>query len=253
MLENFSLRKKNALVVGGSGDLGFAIVRALSEAGANVIFVDIDPKGSQQEQELQKQGYSVKFLKVDIRKEIEIEKNVANVLEIFSNKIDILFNSAGIQRRYPSEDFPLDEFDKVININLRAAFIYCQLVGKNMIENKYGKIVNIASMQSFLGGLTIPAYAASKGGIAQLTKALSNDWASKGLCVNGIAPGYMDTQLNINLVNDPERNIEVLSRIPKMRWGKPADIKGLSIFLASEASDYITGAIIPVDGGFLAR
>ena len=122
-----------------------------------------------------------------------------------------------------------------------------------MIDNNYGKIINIASMQSFLGGITIPAYAASKGGIAQLTKALSNDWASKGIRVNAIAPGYMDTQLNTQLINDPSRNKEILSRIPVGRWGNPEDLKGCAIFLASDASDYLTGAVIPVDGGFLSR
>lgn len=158
-----------------------------------------------------------------------------------------------IKKRASSEIFKKSDWDDVISVNLTSVFCYCKAIGNLMINNGYGKIINIASMQSFLGGITIPAYAASKGGIAQLTKALSNDWAAKGLTVNAIAPGYMDTQLNTNLINDPKRNEEILSRIPKGRWGKPEDLVGCAIFLASEASDYVTGSIIPVDGGFLSR
>ena len=168
-------------------------------------------------------------------------------------KVDILINSAGIQRRYPSEDFPDDEWHKVIAINLDATFFYCKYAGNTMLKNGGGKIINIASIMSVLGGITIPAYAASKGGVGQLTKALSNDWAAKGICVNAIAPGYMDTQLNTALINDKKRTDEVFMRVPMKRWGTGEDLKGLTVFLASSASDYITGCIIPVDGGYLAR
>ena len=151
------------------------------------------------------------------------------------------------------ERVPEEEWSKVIAINLDATFYYCKYAGNTMIENGGGKIINIASLMSFLGGITIPAYAASKGGVAQLTKALSNDWADKGICVNGIAPGYMDTQLNTALINDKKRTEEVFMRVPMKRWGNGEDIKGLTVFLASPASDYITGTIIPVDGGYLGR
>lgn len=167
--------------------------------------------------------------------------------------MDILLNTAGIQRRCTSEDFSEKDWDDVIAVNLSAMFFYCQLAAQNMIQHGKGKIINIASMQSFFGGITIPAYAASKGGVAQLTKALSNDWAGKGINVNAIAPGYMDTKLNTALINDPVRNDEVLSRIPLKRWGTGNDLKGIVVFLSSDASNYISGAIIPVDGGYLGR
>jgi len=193
------------------------------------------------------------FLEADISDENQITSSIKKSKDLLSGNIDILVNSQGIQRRASSENFLKKDWDDIISINLTSAFDYCQKVGSEMLEQGYGKIINIASMQSFLGGITIPAYAASKGGIAQLTKALSNDWAAKGITVNGIAPGYMNTQLNTNLVNDPVRNKEILSRIPLQRWGNPEDLKGCAIFLASDASQYVTGSIIPVDGGFLAR
>ena len=141
----------------------------------------------------------------------------------------------------------------MIAINLDATFYYCKYAANDMIKNGGGKIINIASLMSFLGGITIPAYAASKGGVAQLTKALSNDWAAKGICVNAIAPGYMDTQLNTALIADKKRTDEVMLRVPMKRWGDGEDLKGLTVFLSSAASDYITGCVIPVDGGYLAR
>ena len=167
--------------------------------------------------------------------------------------IDILVNAAGIQRRAPSEDFSEQDWDDVLSINLTAAFIYSQQVARGMIAKKRGKIIHVASIMSQFGGITIPAYAASKGGLAQLTKALSNDWAAKGICVNAIAPGYIDTQLNTALICDEKRSTEVLLRTPVRRWGVPEDMKGVVIFLASSASNFVTGAVIPVDGGYSAR
>ena len=249
-MSSFSLKNKNAIVVGGSGDLGFAILEGILEAGSSAICIDNDINKIQT---LKDKGFKVDFIEVDISNEDEIDYSIKKSIDFLGNKIDILINSAGIQRRASSEIFKRKDWDDVIAINLTASFNYCKKVGKIMIDNNYGKIINIASMQSFLGGITIPAYAASKGGIAQLTKALSNDWASKGIRVNAIAPGYMDTQLNTQLINDPSRNKEILSRIPVGRWGNPEDLKGCAIFLASDASDYLTGAVIPVDGGFLSR
>ncbi len=252
-MSSFSLKNKNAIVVGGSGDLGFAILEGILEAGSSAICIDNDINGTKKIQTLKDKGFKVDFIEVDISNEDEIDYSIKKSIDFLGNKIDILINSAGIQRRASSEIFKRKDWDDVIAINLTASFNYCKKVGKIMIDNNYGKIINIASMQSFLGGITIPAYAASKGGIAQLTKALSNDWASKGIRVNAIAPGYMDTQLNTQLINDPSRNKEILSRIPVGRWGNPEDLKGCAIFLASDASDYLTGAVIPVDGGFLSR
>ena len=252
-MDTFSLKNKSAVIVGGAGDLGIAILEGILEAGASAVCIDNDSRGKKKIQLLRDQGYNVKFIETDITNEDNVDKSLIDARDFLNNNINILVNSAGIQRRASSEDFTIEDWNDVIAVNLTSAFNYCKKIGKYMIEDGYGKIVNIASMQSFLGGVTIPAYAASKGGIAQLTKALSNDWASKGIRVNAIAPGYMDTQLNTKLVNDPLRNKEILSRIPIGRWGDPSDLKGCAVFLCSEASDYLTGAIIPVDGGFLSR
>ena len=253
ILESFKLTGKNAVVVGGAGDLGRAMLEALVESGANAIVIDINKKVFEIAENLQKKGFKVKALQVDISNRKNIKESVDKIAKHFNNSIDILVNSAGIQRRASSENFLEQDWDDVININLNATFFYCQYIGRLMLKKGYGKIINIASMISFLGGITIPAYAASKGGVAQLTKALSNDWAGRGVNVNAIAPGYMDTQMNIALVNDPKRTEEILSRIPKNRWGMGDDLKGIVVFLASKASDYCCGTIIPVDGGYLVR
>lgn len=253
MHELFDLSGKSAIVVGGGGDLGRSISEALAEAGARVVIIDIDPAAQYLAQQFADRGLAVSATTADISIRSQIVESFDSSLRELNGQLDILVNSAGIQRRHPSELFPEADWDEVIAVNLSATFLYCQLAGRVMIEQGAGKIINVASMQSFFGGLTIPAYAASKGGVAQLTKALSNDWASKGVNVNAIAPGYMDTQLNTALINDPVRNAEALARIPRGRWGLGSDMKGVSVFLASTASDYITGAIIPVDGGYLGR
>jgi 2-deoxy-D-gluconate 3-dehydrogenase len=167
--------------------------------------------------------------------------------------VDILVNAAGIQRRAPSEQFSENDWDEVLSVNLTAGFLYSQQVAPGMIAQGRGKIIHVASIMSQFGGITIPAYAASKGGLAQLTKALSNDWAAHGICVNAIAPGYMNTQLNTALIADEKRSTEVLLRTPAKRWGVPADMKGVVVFLASSASDFVTGTVIAVDGGYSAR
>ncbi len=253
ILEQFKLTGKKAIVVGGAGDLGKAMVEAISQAGAQTVVIDFDDRVFKMCKDFTNNGLNVSPIKADVSKLAEIKESYKIALEILGGTVDILINSAGIQRRYPSEDFPEDEWSKVISINLDATFYYCKYAGNTMLKNGGGKIINIASLMSFLGGITIPAYAASKGGVAQLTKALSNDWAAKGICVNGIAPGYMDTQLNIGIINDKKRTEEVFNRVPMKRWGNGEDLKGLTVFLSSPASDYITGCIIPVDGGYLAR
>ena len=175
-------------------------------------------------------------------------------MNLLGGHLDICINGAGVQRRHLCEDFPMDDWDDVIEVNLTAAFELAQLSGRQFIKQKSkGKIILVASMLTFFGGYTVPAYAASKGGIAQLTKALSNEWMSKGINVNAIAPGYMDTDMNSALMNDNKRNDEILSRIPAKRWGTADDMKGLTIFLSSDASDYISGAVITCDGGYLCR
>ncbi|MEM7487125.1 MAG: SDR family oxidoreductase [Bacteroidota bacterium] len=253
ILDKFSLKGKKAIVVGGAGDLGKAMVEAVSQAGAQTVVIDFDQRVFEICDEFKADGLNVSAIQADVSQIEQIKESYITSLEILGGTVDILINSAGIQRRYPSEDFPEEEWSKVIAINLDATFYYCKYAGNTMIENGGGKIINIASLMSFLGGITIPAYAASKGGVGQLTKALSNDWAAKGICVNAIAPGYMDTQLNTALINDKKRTDEVFMRVPMKRWGKGEDLQGLTVFLASEASDYVTGTVIPVDGGYLGR
>jgi len=167
--------------------------------------------------------------------------------------LDILIVSHGIQRRHPAEGFPVEDWDHVLEVNLTSMFLLNQLAGRIMLAKGKGKIINVASMLSFSGGITIPAYAAAKGGVAQLTKAFSNEWAGRGVNVNAIAPGYMATELNEALMADPNRNQAIMARLPIGRWGLPEDMKGAAIFLASDASNYVTGVVIPVDGGWLGR
>lgn len=253
ILDKFNLKGKKAIVVGGAGDLGKAMVEAVSQAGAKTVVIDFDQRVFDICDQFKQEGLEVSAIRADVSDINQIKESYANSLETLGGELDILINSAGIQRRYPSEDFPEEEWSKVIAINLDATFYYCKYAGNTMIKNGGGKIINIASLMSFLGGITIPAYAASKGGVGQLTKALSNDWAAKGICVNAIAPGYMDTQLNTALINDKKRTDEVFMRVPMKRWGTGEDLKGLTVFLASSASDYVTGCVIPVDGGYLGR
>jgi 2-deoxy-D-gluconate 3-dehydrogenase len=167
--------------------------------------------------------------------------------------LDILVVNHGIQRRAPAADFSIEDWDAVLEVNLTSMFLLDQLAGRVMLARGKGKIINVASLLSYQGGITVPAYAAAKGGVAQLTRALSNEWAARGVNVNAIVPGYMDTDLNAALIADPERNRGILARIPAGRWGRPEDLKGVAVFLASDASDYVSGALIPVDGGWLGR
>lgn len=169
-------------------------------------------------------------------------------LAALDGRIDILVNNAGMQRRHFCEEFPLSDWHDVLNLNLNTVFQLCQLAGRKMLAQKSGKIINVASMLSFFGGYTVPAYAASKGGVAQLTKALANEWAGKGLNINAVAPGYMDTEMNTKLIEDEVRQKEILDRIPAKRWGTADDMKGITVFLASAASNYLNGAIIPSTG-----
>ncbi|MGP3778152.1 SDR family oxidoreductase [Halanaerobium saccharolyticum] len=252
-MDLFDLTGKKALVTGGSRGLGRAMAEALLEAGAEVIITGVSNRVLKTAAELQENGYPVSGLSFDLTKREEIKKSFQKVMAEFEGQLDILVNNAGIQRRNKAEEFSEKDWDDVIEVNLNSVFILSQLAAKEMIKNDGGKIINIASLLSFFGGYTVPAYAASKGGVAQLTKALANEWAAKGINVNAVAPGYMDTDMNTALVNNPERNELIMSRIPAGRWGKPEDMKGIVIFLASKASNYLNGAVIPVDGGYLGR
>jgi len=193
----------------------------------------------------------VRFVALDLADSGAIATAVQQVLA--TQQVDILVNNAGTQDRYPAVDFPLEAWDAVLDVNLRAVFQLCQLFGRPMLERGEGKIVNLASLLSFQGGMTVPAYAASKGAVAQLTKALCNEWASRGVNVNAVAPGYMDTDMNTALRADPVRMEQLSTRIPAGRWGQPEDIGNVVVFLASPAADYVHGQVLAVDGGWMAR
>jgi 2-deoxy-D-gluconate 3-dehydrogenase len=258
--ELFSVEGKNALVTGGCAGLGRAMAEALIDGGARVAIADISPWVLDAAQEM-----GAVPLLVDLADRAQALALVDRAVEALGG-LDILVNNAGVQRRHPAETFPLEDWDLVLSVNLDAAWILAQAAGRFMLARRnvgagpcacplegHGKIINMVSMLSFSGGLTVPAYAASKGALAQLTKALSNEWAGRGVNVNAIAPGYMNTELNVALVGNPDREPQILARIPAGRWGVPSDLKGTLIWLASEASDYVHGAIVPVDGGYLGR
>ncbi len=249
----FDLTGKKALVTGGGRGLGRGMAEGLASAGASVVIVGSSEQVLLTAEELQKKGLDVKGLKADFTQREELEPMFRSALSLLGGQIDILVNNAGIQRRSMPEEFSDQDWYDVIDVNLNVVFRLCKLAGNQMLKTGGGKIINLASMLSFFGGHTVPAYAASKGGVAQLTKALSNDWAGKNIRVNAIAPGYMATEMNTALIHDEARNKEILGRIPAGRWGTPEDLIGAVVFLASSASDYITGAVIPVDGGYLVK
>jgi len=249
MLDMFSLKGKKAIVTGGSSGLGKGIKQAYIEAGAKVAVIHVNKNIETIESEISAVCYDIH---ANLGNRDELREAFEKAVGLLGG-LDILVNCAGIQRRNKCEDFTIEDWDQVIEINLTSVFELCQMAGRIMINQGSGKIINIASLLSFFGGYTIPAYAASKGGIAQLTKALTNEWAQKGVNINALAPGYMDTNMNTALISDEARNRQILDRIPAGRWGTADDVKGIAVFLASEASAYINGAIIPVDGGYLGR
>ena len=249
----FNLEGKKAVVTGGSRGLGRGMAAGLAEAGAEVIITGVSERAIKTAAELREKGFQVEAVQFDLSRRDQLKESFALIMEKFEDQLDILVNNAGIQRRNRAEEFSEQDWDDVIEVNLNSVFLLSQLAAGRMLKNDGGKIINIASLLSFFGGYTVPAYAASKGGIAQLTKAFSNEWAAKGINVNAIAPGYMDTEMNTALVNDPDRNQLIMSRIPAGRLGKPEDMKGIVVFLASKASDYLNGTVIPVDGGYLGR
>lgn len=251
----FDVSGKKVIFTGATGGLGQSMAEGLLEAGAEVVLVGASGRCRTLAEEYRAGGWKAHGLPCDLASTEEIRDCFGKALDLLGGEIDVLVNAAGIQRRAPSEDFPLEDWQAVIDVNLTAPFLLSRLAGKQMIrQGRGGRIINIASMCSYFGGSTIPAYSASKGGIAQLTKAMCNDWAKYGITVNAIAPGYMDTPMNAALT-DPRnpRFKEISDRIPAGRWGTGEDMKGLTIFLASGASDYINGAVIPCDGGYLVK
>ena len=249
----FSLTEKVALVTGASRGLGQAIAIALAQAGATVICSSSRQGGTEDTiSKIKAQGGTAFGIAADLTSR-EAVKNLAKSAWDKFGKIDILVNNGGTIARYPATDFPLDEWDRVIEVNLTATFYLAQLIGSKMIEQGHGKIINIASMLSYSGGITVPAYTASKHGVAGVTKALANEWATYNLQINAIAPGYFRTDNTQKLQEDSIRSEAIQNRIPANRWGNPSDLGGAVVFLASKASDYVNGTIINVDGGWMAR
>ncbi|MDQ2747337.1 MAG: 2-dehydro-3-deoxy-D-gluconate 5-dehydrogenase KduD [Acidobacteriota bacterium] len=253
MLDSFKLDGKIALVTGASVGLGQGIAVALAEAGADVAcHCHHDGDADETVSTVEKLGRRAMSVAGDMADQDVPKKIAASVIEKF-RRIDILINNAGMIRRTPAVDFSEEDWSTVLEVNLSSVFRLSQAVGKHMIENGGGKIVNIASLLSFQGGITVPAYTASKSGVAGLTKAFANEWAKNKVNVNAIAPGYMATDNTTALRSDETRNRQILERIPAGRWGTPADLAGAAIFLSSAASDYLQGHILVVDGGWLAR
>ncbi|SNT22360.1 SDR family oxidoreductase [Tropicimonas sediminicola] len=249
----FDLEGRKAIVTGGTRGLGKGMAEALLEAGAEVVIFGSGDSVHNVAGAFRERGLACHGLVVDLSHAIARGRGFDEALALLDGRLDILVTAAGVQRRHKSEEFPLEDWSDVLEVNLTAVFDLCQRAARVMLPQGGGKIVNVASLLSFFGGLTVPAYAASKGGIAQLTKALANEWAGRGICVNAIAPGYMATDMNSALLADAGRNAEISARIPAHRWGTAEDMKGPLLFLASGASDYVNGAILPVDGGYLGR
>src|SRR5215468_7835111 len=251
--DTFSLNGKNALVTGSRTGLGAAIAVGLAQAGANVVVHGRSTAGMEAVCEAIRDAGGQAITAVGDVAQPEVCEKLVDMTTRELGSIDILINNAGIIRRSPAAEFSTKDWHDVIDANLNAVFRLSQLAGRHMLERKSGKIVNIASLLSFQGGILVPAYAAAKGAVAQLTKALANEWAARKINVNAIAPGYMATDNTAALRDDPVRSKQILERIPAGRWGEPSDIAAAAVFLASPASDYIHGHVLVVDGGWMGR
>jgi 2-deoxy-D-gluconate 3-dehydrogenase len=247
----FDLSGKAALVTGASTGLGMGMTLGLAAAGADILLVDyVDSEPvAEQVRTLGRRGVAVR---ADLMKSESIKIVIDEGLKQFG-KIDILVNNAGIIRRTPAIDFSEKDWDDVMQINSKTVFFLAQAAARDMMKRSCGKIINIASLLAFQGGIFVPSYSASKGAVAQITKAMANEWARFGINANAIAPGYMATNNTKALREDPERSKSILDRIPAGRWGTPEDVQGAAVFLASRASDYINGHVLVVDGGWMAR
>ncbi|KAF2263209.1 NAD(P)-binding protein [Lojkania enalia] len=255
----FSLEGQTALITGGTRGIGQAMALALAEAGADILLVQRDTSNQSTKQAIESLGRKATIYTADLSSPSSVSALVPSILKD-GHRIHVLLNCGGIQRRHPAHKFPDNDWQEVLQVNLSATFALCRDVGAHMLEqepslplDRRGSIINVASLLSFQGGITVPAYAASKGGVAQLTKALSNEWASKGISVNAIAPGYIATEMNTALMEDRERATSILARIPAGRWGAPEDFKGAIVYLASAASAYVSGEVLTVDGGWMGR
>ena len=252
ILEQFKLDGKVAIVTGSNRGLGRAMALGLAEAGADIAGV-YNSTGSGVEEEILSMGRRFVGIQADLGQSEAPQKIVDKTVAALG-RVDILVNNAGIIRRNDALDFTEDDWDQVMDINLKSVFFLSQAAARRMVaQGQGGKVVNIASMLSFQGGIRVPSYTASKSGVMGLTRLLANEWAAKGIQVNAIAPGYMATDNTAPLRADKERNKQILDRIPAGRWGDPDDMKGSVVFLCSSASDYVNGYTLAVDGGWLAR
>ncbi len=252
MLERFSLKGKTALVTGSSRGLGAGMAMALAEAGADVAVHGSCAEPEVTQKMLRQAGANQFAVVGDVRNPSACEEMIEQVVNHFG-KIDILVNNAGIIRRAPAVEHSEEDWKAVIDTNLTSVFRLTKHAGKHMLAQGSGKVINIASLLTFEGGVFVPSYAAAKGAVGQLTKAFANEWAAKGINVNAIAPGYMATDNTEALRTDPERSRQIMERIPAGRWGCPEDLAGAIVFLASSASDYVHGHVLVVDGGWLCR
>jgi 2-deoxy-D-gluconate 3-dehydrogenase len=253
VLEQFSLAGKRALVTGASRGLGRAIAEALAGAGADVVCASSKPAGSAETAAaIRELGREVWTVHGDLADREAVLSMVADV-ERLAGQIDILVNNGGSIARHPAVEYPAVEWDRVMSTNIDSVWLLSQGLGRGMVERGSGKIINIASLLSFSGGITVPAYTASKHAVAGLTKALANEWAKHNVQVNAIAPGYFETDNTQRLRDDRQRFSEISARIPAGRWGEPSDLAGAAVFLASSASNYVNGHILVVDGGWMAR
>jgi 2-dehydro-3-deoxy-D-gluconate 5-dehydrogenase len=253
ILDSFRLDGQVAIVTGARQGLGQALALALAEAGADIAALDIGDV-NETSQAVEALGRRCRSITCNLQQAsvTDLQQVVAETAANLG-RLDILVNNAGIIRRTPALEFSETDWDDVLQIDLKAVFFLSQAAGRVMVPQKRGKIINIASMLSFQGGVIVPSYTAAKSGVAGLTRALANEWARHGVNVNAIAPGYMATDNTAALRADPNRAQAILDRIPAGRWGKPSDLQGAVVFLASAASDYLNGAIMPVDGGWLTR
>ena len=247
----FDLSGRVAIVTGANTGIGQGIAIALAEAGADIALVGRTP-AEETAEEVRRAGRKAAIVHADLSTIAPVQGVVQRTTAELGG-VDILVNNAGIIRRADALDFSEEDWDAVIDTNLKSVFFLSQAVVRHMVEQGRGKIINIASMLSFQGGIRVPSYTASKSGVAGLTKLLANEWAAKGINVNAIAPGYIATNNTAALQDDEVRNRQILERIPARRWGKPSDLAGAAVFLASDASDYVHGHILAVDGGWLAR
>lgn len=274
----FSLKGETALVTGGTRGIGQAVAIALAEAGADILLVQVrvypptcnmptyaltspkrDEKSTDTKKAIEALGRKAEIVTADLSSAEDVSTLIARVLAA-GHEIRILVNCAGIQIRHACEDFPDADFDAVMQVNLNAVFALCRDAGKHMLSlapsavtGRRGSIINFASLLTFQGGLNVPAYAASKGAVGQLTKSLANGWSARGVTVNAVAPGYIATDMNTALLNDEERLASITGRIPAGRWGTPEDFKGSVVYLASKASAYVSGHTLVVDGGWMGR